>query len=440
MANLLGSPEELIRAQAQVASPDVVFGMLKKYRAHIIEESSGRFMNAGGDKEFEEIILKRNDLGLNLELAYSAMDDDVIRALWRQSEDVTLDAIYRRGIKVAVLTGLRPSSIFKVEGSFDRERGSIDPIEFFQDDSAESNFVYLFLTNPFAIGYVGSFMKDEEFLGKFPEDLRPVLFRYMVQNPLINRDLSNIDGPDFTHWNIQKGIERFFVSAPVNKLSFWAFDDAISNINSSSLYLKPDLFKTIVDRWSRVDMGESQIDGFYTNLDLVQENICRFSAMFSHVDKSQKMGAEAISKIPNLVERYAYYGKRRFNSDEVGTLMELDCQNFRFGVMFNESTLRDLKARQVIEEWVGDEGSIYYLFQRACKRIKEKYPSYQLPEGVKSESTDSRVTTEQIESQIASLKQLVVDLSNSNQKAESLIKYILGIVVVILFSLFSKFY
>jgi hypothetical protein len=439
MATLLGSPEELVRAQAQVASPDIVLGMLKRYRAHLVESSVGRFMSASGDTEFEKIILNRNDLGLNLELAYSAMDNEVIRALWRQSEDVTLDTTYRQGIKVAVLTGLRPYSIFKIEGGFDQETGDIDPIAFLQDDSVQSNFAYLFLTNPFAIGYVGTFMGDEDFLDKFPENLRPVLFGYMVKNPLINRDLSNIDGPDFTHWNIQKGVERFFVSAPVNKSSFWAFDDAISNLNPSRFYFKADVFEMIVDRWNKVDMGKSNIDGFYTSLDLVQENICRFSAMFNHVQTSKKLSAEAISKIPNLVERYAYYGRIRFNADEVGTLMELDCQNFRFGVMFNESTLRDLKARQVIEEWVGDEGSIYYLFQRACKGIKEKYPSYQLPEGVKSESTDSRVATEQIESQVVSLKELVVDLSNRNQKAESLIKYTLGIAVVMLIFLLSKF-
>lgn len=439
MATLLGSPEELVRAQAQVASPDVVLGMLRRYRAHIIEESSGRFMSASGDKEFEEIILNRHDLGLNLELAYSAMDDEVIRKLWKQSDDMSFDSVYRQGLKVAVLTGLRPSSIFKIDGYFDRETGEIDPIEFLKDDPADSNFAYLFLTNPFAIGYVGSFMKDEEFLNKFPEELRSVIFSYMIKNPLINRDLSNIDGPDFTHWNIQKGIERFLVSAPVNKLGFWAFDEVVSNLNPNSLFLEADVFKTIVDRWSKVDMGESNIDGFYTSLDLVQENICRFSAMFNHVQTSKKLSAEAISKISNLVERYAYYGRTKFNADEVGTLMELDCQNFRFGVMFNEYTLRDLKARKVIEEWIGDEGSIYYLFQRVCKAIKEKYPTYQLPEGIKSQSKDPSVSTEQIESQIGLLKELVVNLSNNNQKTESLIKYTLGIVAVILIFLFTKF-
>lgn len=438
MATLLGSPEELVRAQAQVASPDVVLGMLKKYRAHIIEESSGRFMSASGDKEFEEIILNRHDLGLNLELAYSATDDEVIRRLWKQSEDMTFDTTYRQGIKVAILTGLRPSSIFKIEGSFDRETGEIDPVEFLKDDSTESNFAYLFLTNPFAIGYVGSFMEDEEFLDKFPEDMRSVIFSYMVRNPLINRDLSNIDGPDFTCWDIQKGIKRFLVSAPVNKLGFWAFIDAIGNLNSNSLFLEADVFKAIVDRWSSVDMGERSIDGFYTSLDLVQENICRFSAKFNHIDLSKKLSIEAISKIPNLVERYAYYGKRRFKADEVGDLMELDCQNFRFGVMFNESTLRDLKARQVIEEWISDEGSIYHLFQRACKAIKDKYPNYQLPEGIKSESKDSIVSTEQMEGQMALLKEIVISLSNNHQKTESLLKYTLGIVAVILIFLVSK--
>lgn len=439
MATLLGSPEELVRAQAQVASPDVVLEMLKKYRAYIIEESSGRFMSASGDKEFEEIILNRNDLGLNLELAYSAVDDEVIRKLWKQSEETTLDNTYRQGIKVAVLTGLRPSSIFKIEGYFDRETGDIDPIEFLQDDSVESNFAYLFLTNPFAIGYVGSFMKDEEFLGKFPEDLRSVLFGYMVRNPLINRDLSNIDGPDFTNWNIQEGIKRFLVSAPVNKLGFWAFTDVVSNLNSNSLYLDADVFKTIVDRWSKVDMGKSNINGFYTSLDLIQESICRFSAMFSHTDVSKKMSPEAISKIPDLIERYSFYGRRKFNADEVGTLMELDCQNFRLGVMFNEYTLRDLNARHVIEKWIGDEGSIYHLFQKVCKAIKDKYPSYQLPEGIKSESKDSEVSTGELENQIIALKGLVVNLSNSNLKTETLIKYTLGIVAAILIFLVSKF-
>ena len=439
MATLLGNPEELVRAQAQVASPDVVLEMLKKYRAHLVEESSGRFMGASGDNEFEEVILNRHDLGLNLELAYSATNAEVIQSLWKQSNDVSLDLVYRQGLKVAVLSGLRPSFIFNIPNSFDPINGELDPIEFLNDESDDNNFAHQFLTNPFAIGYVGSFMKDEEFLGKFPEIRQQLLFRYMVRNPLINRDLSNSDGPDFTHWNIQKGVKRFFLTAPATKLWFWAFEDAISNLTSSTLYLEPEEYKAIIDRWSTVDLGDGSNEGFYTDNDIVKESLCRFAALFGRVESKTKLSAESIAKLPNLVERYAYYGNQKFNAAEVESLLQLDYQNFRLGVISNEYTLRDLKARQVFEEWVNDEGSIYYLFEKTCKRIKEEHPEYQLPSGVKTDVKDAGISTSELENQLQALKGLVVNLSNNNQKTESLIKYTLGIVAMILIFLFSKF-
>jgi hypothetical protein len=197
----------------------------------------------------------------------------------------------------------------------------------------------------------------------------------ITQNPCINIDESNSDGPDLQAWDLQRGIRRAFMNAPVDR--HWAFilQVLIEQLNQKHHYFSGDDFdiELFIGKWASAnetkansDESLKSEDGIYTTLSLNLEILAMFIAKFQPKFKAlvKFKNIKDANDSEDILSKAAYFGRvdpTQFAKTFDGSYLNSDSIFF---ATFNPWIYKNEKACSELLNYFDGDSAVDYFFKR----------------------------------------------------------------------------
>jgi len=361
-----------------VASPTVVSAALNEYGSYINEHRHGTLY---ADRELEKLLLARNELSINIALAQVATSGEVIRNLWELSSSSTgFSDCYRKGLRLAILSGNAPYYAFGKSGLFGSasESENAELLKVLREDDEGSAAL---MANVHSGGYLRKLFNSEPPFNELEQDRQAQLVYWSAHNRRINLDESTEDGPDLLAWDIHKGILRMLGSAPLNESWFRALDGLLDNIDPHCARLPDNDIREILDRWGTVKVkplyGKDEDEdeqGYATPLNAIDEFRCKVASVYGKRFVDKRIVYLGSIDDEDLLMRCAFYGNHSLTTDEMQAAYSKDKEIFAFAALYNEDVYWVPKKRAALEEMLS--GNQHHIYARRCKQIAARKPNF----------------------------------------------------------------
>ena len=224
-------------------------------------------------------------------------------------------------------------------------------------------------------------------IGKAPFEKVSEITSYLAwneiaKNPCINIDESNSDGPDLQAWDLQRGIRRAFMNAPVDM--HWAFilQALIEKLDTKHHYFSGDDFDTelFIKKWTTPNESDpvsaefiNSERGSYTTLSLSLETVAMFVAKFQPKFKAlvKFKSLKEANDSEDVLSKAAYFGRvepTQFAKSFDDSYLNRDSMFF---ATFNPWIYKNENACSELSNYFDGDNAIDYLFKRLLES-KEK--------------------------------------------------------------------
>jgi hypothetical protein len=367
-------------AQAQIAPANVVAELIKNYRqAHEANPLRYLAFMTDGSAEFEQSVFDRDDPYLRLLIAGAAVETDIVLKLWDwQESTASLTDTFKKAVRLALLSGFGVNHLL-IEKRFGGEgdgRISLAKRLISVDLSEETCAI---LQNPQIKFFLDDILGKKDLFADIPVDAELRIAVCCSKNPLFNDDKSDDDGPDLSHWSLDRELCRIISDTPVTIQNFYLLDQLLYAMEPEAFDLHDFSFIEFYEKWKKLDFQKSSGEdpaGRFTELSQVDELVSMVCAKFGHTlaDKNKPSLAEAL-KEENLLKRAATLGNTTFAYKDLEKLRyELKSSDL-FWLSFNKYQLNNEDSRELIKEET--RGSLLgALFQSRLLARKTAGPGY----------------------------------------------------------------
>lgn len=442
-------PEEAIIAQIQIAPISAVAEIIEKYRNSLEDTRSYIFGPYGASDEIEAAVFQRNDPYLNLLLATTVTDKTLARRLWEEAEKQTnASAEYRNSLKKLLLQGCSLHAIIKEnEWREDDLEGKISLADLLCNEELNREYARLILTNPYSRGILKKILLREGAFSKIPEANFLQCIHYISDNKALNIDTADSEGPDFTHLEIEKAIEKLLRDAPVNAHWFYALMDLVSSLEPKAFSLYEFPVREFADKWlafkakgrfSKSETDETEeSEGSFTTLTETQEFVSLFCAKFGKsLLRGNKLKVSAALKLQDIPEKSAYFGTSYLGTKDIEEALDAPDPNVLYWLIFNDYALRNPETRQLIRASIGS-GAREWVFKTRIDYLKQLNPEDFSGEVSKTENKNEELFS-QLSDVVNQLNHQVNFIAGRVKKAEDTLKTIGYGIVIILVAIIVK--
>ncbi|QKM44059.1 hypothetical protein HI792_15885 [Ralstonia solanacearum] len=405
----------ITQARLKLAEPDVVYHALESYGQFLVARSRWDY-----DKELENALLGRDNRLIDLALAKNAASDDVVGGLYRRSLEGTSDPDYDKAVRLACLANQAAVNMLLPANS-----QGIDATELrrlaLQGDSDELGAL---MRNPGRRNVLVAAYGRQGVFENIPDERWFHLVSNSVDNPGLNVDESNVYGPDFTAWDLQKAIVGLLQTAPVEPRWIYALYSLLLTLNpenARSLESKA-AFQELLARWKAARVPKTldkavDAEGYYSTNTLVEEFCGVMAALYGHIFENRKFEQVGAFDSEDLVLRCAHYGRGEMSPEQMGQAWEKDGNLFALTALFNNQLLLKTSCRQRLEDFLPSD--LQHVYARRCSQLQTKYKWFDprpVTDGVKEELEESAppadaAMVDRLSAQVVNMKEQVAALS-----------------------------
>jgi hypothetical protein len=418
------------RARLGLLEPEKVYEELIRYK----EELSSKRINLdwvwGDDDKLEIELLRRNEPLIDLGLAQAASTKEVVSTLWTKYD--AKDQTMALAVKIGILGGMNVSAIPS------EEIINIIKGKYVGNFDEKDNMTYALLENKHARRLVvENLLNKKPPFDSIPEERMLVLLNAVKSNECLNIDTSDSESPDLTYWSIRDGLFKIINNAPVSKNWLYAIYDLLLAINEK--YYTKDEFNLdqFVAKWRMLPDDESttSMEGWYTNLTLIEEFLCLVVCIFGFREFSKDIKLSENEKL-DVVYRSGYYSKAYLSTKQISEAIEKDGSLFIMSALYNYDLLLSDNKRKIIEESLSV--NLVHLYNDRIKFLKQKYPHFKpqlIQENDFTKEANSNVDfSETINSLNASIKIQYSEILNLKQFIYG------GAIAFLIISLIQRFF
>lgn len=355
-------------ARLKLAPPEVVFSALREYA-----ENQSKQILPFADEKLEAMLLLRNDPLIDLGLARYGSSTPVITALYQKATFGSGDSEHDRGIRLSCLSGRCLGAVYFVPHAkgpypteFERLLHEADPDE-----------VSIWLSNPTSRGILQIIYNQTDKAKGLSSDRLAYLVQMSASNPALSLYESNEHGPDFTAWDIQKGILKLLQEVPTDETWMRALHVLLDKLDPSFAKSMDSDPRAMFSRWSPVvvknkySQKDEDKEGWFTSLSFADEFRCQVAALYGRrfIDgKSVYAGAMADD---DLVLRCSYYGNAALTLEEMTAGYARDKNVFVFAALHNENVFLKPVLRAELESRIS--GQMRHMYVERCKQIQVRF-------------------------------------------------------------------
>lgn len=382
-----GYSEDSIIAQVQIAPTSVVGEIIERYKIALNESGSSFVIGPyASSKDFEEAIFSRNDSYLNLLLASTVTDDDLVIKLWNISESSNnLSEQYKSSIKESLLKGHSlPTLLKEVRWGNPNENWKISLVELLTAEDFNATYAYWILSNPYSKGFLKKILLREDEYSKISDKTITYCLRYIADNKALNVDKSDNESPDLTHWDVEKAITSTFQNAPQNSDWFYALSSVLDKLEGEVFSFYEFPVREFANKWLSFtakgmfadpdDVNKSEAEGYYTTLTESKEFVSLFCAKFGRsLIQNKKLKVSVAIGLEDIAEKSAFFGNAYLSPKEVEEALHGGDPNIVYWLLYNNTVMRNQESRQLIKEYVGD-GARSWIFKQRIDYLKVDFP------------------------------------------------------------------
>ena len=359
----------ITQARLRLSAPEVVYQEMEAYGQHLIERSRWSY-----DEELEAALLERGDRLIDLALARNAVAEGVVGALYTRAIVGTGDPRHDKAIRLACLANPSADGSFLFKPIPGAEISEIRRLAL-HGDSDELGAI---ARNPERRGMLASIYERSGHFEGIPEGRWLLLVRNSVDNPALNTDNSNADGPDFTAWDLQKAIVALLHTAPLERPWIYALHSLLLNLNPENVRAIESraVFSELMARWEAAKAPKmfdksAEEEGYYSRHTLVEEFRGVMAALYGRIFEDNKLQYMGTLDAEDFVLRCAYYGSGTLSPEQMRHAWHKDGSLFALTALFNNQLLLKADTRQQLEDCMPSE--LQYLYARRCAQLKGKY-------------------------------------------------------------------
>ncbi len=367
MAESIEEQAKIRMARLLVATPETVAAELKT-----AAQIEGHFLRAE-NKEIEAMLLNRGEPIIDLALACFGSAREIVQELYARARGERYpDPIFRKGIIMGCLSNV---PVY---------RDILWHRSIFSDDevnrmlaTGDDDELYVFLSNKKINAKILKAIYERTApVDTLPEERWLQLVSYTQKNPRLNIEEIHDDGPDMDHYGIHKALFRLLEIAPTEKHWVHTIHWILLTLDPHGV-ARPEAarFEQALERWKGIEIKNHKDEiqeGSATSLPFAEEFRCLIAALYGS-DEDLRIKDHIVS--PNsedVAYRCAYYGNASMTPSEIKAASEKDKDVFAFFVLLNDTVLRGMKTRPLIEElgWSGRDFTYYY--RRRCAQIHSR--------------------------------------------------------------------
>jgi hypothetical protein len=344
--------ERAIRtAMLLASSPERVYSQLCSFP----REDASRLFVETGLTDLDRVLLSRNELLINIAVAQSTQDTDVLRDLYRLAATAIPSddgqAKYFYGLRVACLSNpTEPLILARGPALFidDNELARII------SDGKEEESEALFL-NPAITGLLKSLLARTNQFASLEEQRWCRLLWIAAQNERLNIDTSNEHGPDLDAHDISKSIAAFARIVPVSELGARTLISVLIKVHSHVVGESQSHHAEMLGRWREWNYEPEKEREYGRSENLKSEVLALLGAVigsYSTLDSSGKHSSGSIASFDStdLSERCAFYSSQILSIEQLENGYKKDGDYFLLSVFRNSSVMWNRAHRNFIEE------------------------------------------------------------------------------------------
>ena len=374
----LGTSESVARpvtlARLKVSPPHIVYDLLRDF--HEADKAAGFRFDTRGIDEMERALLARNVPLIDLGLARYGRSPKVVGQLFRRPPTERDDADVVRAVRLGCLGNpMEPVSYFSSSGGLTLEELEAIAIDGNDEEAQE------LLRNPALGDRLAKLYTRKAPVDSIPDERFAGLVQTSADNPRISIDEGNEHGPDMLGYDIQRGILNLVLTVPVEEHWLNILHSMLMRIDPAHTCTpSEEQAREALSRWAplKIKKGnnepDSDQDGYYTALTLVEEFRCLVAALYGRWWEKGKSATLGDHTSEDVVVRCAFYGNAASNElapKTVQAAVTRDSGVFSFAALWNNSVLLDKGLRATLESHLFKD--LEWVYARRCKQLAERY-------------------------------------------------------------------
>lgn len=401
--------------------------------------------NRFDSKLFEVEILKRNDKYLDLKIASGIREVGNGRELWERTNqaiesgdecyaNAVREELIKSSVGIELITGDR--------WGFSEKLTEIGMLVFPNLEEGLTDLAKVFFSSPKNRDLISRFTIGKAPFEKVSEIASYLAWNEIAKNPCINTDESNSDGPDLQAWDLQRGIRRAFMNAPVDM--HWAFilQALIEKLDTKHHYFSGDDFDTelFIKKWTTPNESDPESaefikseSGFYTNLPLSLETVAMFVSKFQPKFKVliKFKNTKEANDSEDILSKAAYFG--RVDPTQFAKTFDSSYLNSDsiFFAVFNPWIYKNEKACSELLNYFDGDSAIDYFFKRQLANHEKDTSNRSSTHSSNNDDFDSIISMlGKIGSDHESLKNWIQNFKDELKTAKYWLWLIAGILLV----------
>lgn len=354
-------------ARLKLSAPEVVYEALEAYGAR----NSSLHFSWDTDEKMELALEARNDPLINLALAKNAASQQLLWRLYSRARSGSMDPEYDKAIRLACLSNTVAAALlftWRTSGlSPDEERRLAT--------EGENDEVRVWLQNPNASEVLRDLYRKNGPFDGVDEQRWMFLVQASSENPRLQTDYSNDDGPDLLMWEIQDGIVNLLLKAPTTPLWLETLYFLLIGLKKESIKAPSAVqVNEILGRWSATKVGRftqsesnEERDGLYTEQSFAQEFRCLVAALYGAAAAGSSTESVGGAEDADVARRCAFYGNGSMTAAQIEKAYEKDGKTLCFSALLNDRVLIDEKSRAALESRLPRD--LMTLYDSRCKDL-----------------------------------------------------------------------
>jgi hypothetical protein len=357
-------PIAVREARLITSSPEDVY---RDLIAHAQATNPVDWSNA--DTQLARSLLARREPLIDLGLAYTAGDEEIVRLIYQQSlnpADGELDERFRLGLRVACLSNTK---IWSLRG-FPEDVIGEQELQRIIERGDDQEWTALLQNPEVDCRLLEDLYLTAGFFKNLDDKQRCRMVLASAKNPRLCDKRDSDSGPDMDHYRVHKAIFMMIETVPTTGLWVRTLGGLFRNLIPSQV-ARPDSIDKVLERW-RGQKEHEPIDGMYTGLTLFEEFRCYVAALYGvgYVNDKRVIHGDANSK--DIARRCAFYAHGDLTLADVEKSATRDDFVFGFAAVLNEKLIRQSSTRAALEMYV-DQKLLQHRVNQARKTFGDRF-------------------------------------------------------------------